>query len=191
MQKIILEIIESYEKRINAVSDIIESAHLLVERFREKRIVMLEELQRNLAHSESLRKTDFDRIMSVIQLRHKERETEVKMMLQNFIEAHKRMAEELRTQFDRDNRKRQNTEKERLDEFHLRFEQTKKEQERREIEVKTILGRFQNEQKCFTEMIDDLLKKGQTISTHEVKCVVQNLTHIDYNQYKQPININM
>lgn len=191
MRKIILEIIESYEKRINAVSDIIESAHLLVERFREKRIVMLEELQRNLAHSESLRKTDFDRIMSVIQLRHKERETEVKMMLQNFIEAHKRMAEELRTQFDRDNRKRQNTEKERLDEFHLRFEQTKKEQERREIEVKTILGRFQNEQKCFTEMIDDLLKKGQTISTHEVKCVVQNLTHIDYNQYKQPININM
>ncbi|PIS27124.1 MAG: hypothetical protein COT43_12230 [Candidatus Marinimicrobia bacterium CG08_land_8_20_14_0_20_45_22] len=191
MRKIILEIIESYEKRINAVSDIIESAHLLVERFREKRIVMLEELQRNLAHSESLRKTDFDRIMSVIQLRHKERETEVKMMLQNFIEAHKRMAEELRTQFDRDNRKRQNTEKERLDEFHLRFEQTKKEQERREIEVKTILGRFQNEQKCFTEMIDDLLKKGQTISTHEVKCVVQNLTHMDYNQYKQPININM
>lgn len=191
MRKIILEIIESYEKRINAVSDIIESAHLLVERFREKRIVMLEELQRNLAHSESLRKTDFDRIMSVIQLRHKERETEVKMMLQNFIEAHKRMAEELRTQFDRDNRKRQNTKKERLDEFHLRFEQTKKEQERREIEVKTILGRFQNEQKCFTEMIDDLLKKGQTISTHEVKCVVQNLTHMDYNQYKQPININM
>jgi len=191
MRKIILEIIESYEKRINAVSDIIESAHLLVERFREKRIVMLEELRRNLAHSESLRKTDFDRIMSVIQLRHKERETEVKMMLQNFIEAHKRMAEELRTQFDRDNRKRQNTKKERLDEFHLRFEQTKKEQERREIEVKTILGRFQNEQKCFTEMIDDLLKKGQTISTHEVKCVVQNLTHMDYNQYKQPININM
>jgi len=190
MRKIILEIIDSYEKRIKSVSEIIEGTHDLMENFREQRKVMLEELRSNLAHSEFLRKKDFDRIMSMIRLQHKEREAEVKSMLRNFIEAHKRMAEELRAQFNSDNQKRQNTEQERLNRFHLSFEQIKKEQEQKETEVRKILDRFRNEQKNFTETIDNLLKKGRNISTLEVKCVVHDLYLGDHNHQQQPININ-
>jgi len=176
MRKMILEIIDSYEKRIKSVSEIIEGAHDLMENFREQRKIMLEELRSNLAHSESLRKKDFDRIMSIIRLQHKEREAEVKSRLRNFLAAHNHMAEELRAQFDGDDSKQQNTEQDRLNRFHLSFEQIKKEQENREIEVRKILGRFQFEQKSFIETMDDLLKKGQTISTHELKCAIQVLS---------------
>jgi len=190
MREIILEIIESYEKRINTVGDIIESAHLLIDKFREQRIAMLEELRCNLAHAESLRKTDFDKIMSEIRRQHKERETEVKVMLQNSIEAHKRMAKELRAQFNRDNQSQQKTEQERLQRFHLSFEQIKKDQEMKEMEVRKILERYQFEQKSFTETIDDLLKKGRNITTHEVKCVARALSFLDTNQRQNTINTN-
>jgi len=189
MRKMILEIIDSYEKRIKAVSEIIEGAHDLMENFRKQRQVMLEELRSNLAHSESLREKDFDRIMSIIRLQHKEREAEVKSRLRNFLAAHNHMAEELRAQFDGDDSKQQNTEQDRLNRFHLNFEQIKKEQENREIEVRKILGRFQFEQMSFIETIDDLLKKGRHISTQEVKCVVRDLSQGDHNH--QPINVNI
>jgi len=190
MRKIILEIIDSYEKRIKSVSEIIEGTHDLMENFRERRKVMLEELRSNLAYSEFLRKKDFDRIMSIIRLQHKEREAEVRSMLRDFIETHKRMAGELRAQFNSDNQKRPNTDQERLNRFHLSFEQIKKEQEQKETEVRKILDRFRNEQKNFTETIDNLLKKGRNISTLEVKCVVHDLYLGDHNHHQQPININ-
>lgn len=191
MRKMIVEIIDSYEKRIKAVSEIIESTHNLLENFREQRQEMLEELRSNLAHSESLRKTDFNRMMINVRLRYKEREIEVKGILQNFIAAHKHMAAELRAQFNGGNNKRQNTERERLNRFHLSFEQIKREQEKNEIEVRKILDRFQNEQKNFTETIDDLLKKGRHISTQELKCVVHNLTNGNYSHQREANNNKM
>lgn len=190
MRKMILEIIDSYEKRIKAVSEIIEGAHDLIENFRERRKVMLEELRSNLAHSEFLRKKDFDEILSLIHLRHKEREDEVRAMLRNYLDEHKHMANVLRAQLEGDNETRRDMEQERIHQFRLRFEQIKKEQEMREIEVKMIMGRYLSEQNGFTEVINDLLKKGQAISTHELKCAIQVLSLNKLNSQHNLVNIN-
>ncbi|MBU0490193.1 MAG: hypothetical protein KKD31_19815 [Bacteroidetes bacterium] len=180
MKKIILEIIGSYEKRISAVSKIIEGSRDLIESYREHRVVMLDELRSNLAHAESLRKKDFDNMMSQIRSLHKVREEEVKMILKKCVEDHRNMAEELRTLLEEKRRERQEEEQERLFRFRLMFEKIKKEQAEREKEVRKILGRFQSEQYNFMEVMNYLLRKGKNVRTQELKSAVQNLSSGNY-----------
>jgi len=176
MKKIILEIIESYEKRISAVSKIIEGSRDLIESYREHRVVMLDELRNNLAHAESLRKKDFDNMMSQILSLHKVREEEVKIILEKCVEDHRNMAEELRTMLDKKREEPQEEGQERLSRFRLMFEKIKQEQAEREKEVRQILGRFQSEQCNFMEVMNYLLRKGKNVRTQEVKSAVQNLS---------------
>jgi len=109
-------------------------------------------------------------------------------MLHKYVENHRSMAKELRTLFGENKNKRYHEEQKRLLQFRMKLEQIKKEQEEREKEVRKILGRFQNEQDNFTEVINKLLSKGKDIRTQEVKFAVQNLSPGNVTKKQSRVN---
>lgn len=91
----------SYDARVAFVRAIVEETHELLERFRRERERMATVLRESLAKSESLRKSDFNRMMEGILAVQHAREESVQAMLQRFQEDEERVAGRLRGLLDR------------------------------------------------------------------------------------------
>lgn len=175
MKQIILDVIDSYEKRINSLSELIADTYSLIENYHKQRKTSLDKLRNNLAQEESLRKKDFDKMMSRVRLCHKEREQAVKEMIQKFIKEHKDMIAELKYFLGKEKENRYNEERKRIAQFKIKLRQIKNEQLDREHEVKKMLGRFKNKQESFNKVVNGLLDKGENIHTREVKQAIDQL----------------
>lgn len=176
MKQMILEIIDSYESRIRIVNDIIEGSQELIDNYRRERESTSHELRDNLAHSESLRKKDFDKMMTRIYSRHDERERELKAMLHRYVQEHQDMATKLRSLLENPGEYGQIDEQERLAEFRSTFEQVRKEQKEREKEVREILAKYEYEQSDYFEVMNSLLNKGRDIRLPDVKRALQDFS---------------
>lgn len=91
------DIIAAHDTRVKIVGEIIEDTHQMMANFKAKREQMTQELQKLLTKRESLRKKDFERMMTGIIDVHTKREEEVKEMLENFRTEEEMVAEQLRT----------------------------------------------------------------------------------------------
>lgn len=95
------DVAASYDARVAFVRAIVEETHELLERFRSERERMAVTLRESLAKSESLRKSDFNRMMEEILAVQHAREESVQAMLQRFQEDEERVAGRLRGLLDR------------------------------------------------------------------------------------------
>jgi len=90
------EIALSYEARLGIVKNIVEDTHKMLEDFRQRREQMSKELRQGLAKNESLRKTDFNKMMNEILSVQLNREKNVKQMLTDFQKEEEQVAIRLR-----------------------------------------------------------------------------------------------
>ncbi|MBI4811950.1 hypothetical protein HY798_00660 [Candidatus Falkowbacteria bacterium] len=157
-------IIASYEVRARVVGGIIDDTHKMMDDFKEKREIMTKELQEILAKCESLRKKDFDRMMTDIVARQNEREKEVKMMLENFRKEEEMVVDKLKMLLKKG-------EDIRIKDFKKMMVDIKQEQEKRTKQTgESITSQLENMRQEVHAMLDNFKTERQSVAGawHEV-----------------------
>lgn len=176
MKNLILQIIESYEKRIDSVKDIIEGTQKLLQDYKEQRKITMEELYNKLKQSKSLRKKDFDRIMNNIRFEQNNREDKVNGFLNDYLELHNELITHLKQHLSNEDGSQKTIEQENLQNFFSELEEIKSNQEKKEIDVKNYIKKYQDEQSNFISTMNYLIAKKETISTSDLKYAINHVT---------------
>lgn len=168
MQNIIFDIIDSYDKRIEIVNNIIEGSHELLSNYRIEREEATLELRETLAKSGSLRRKDFDAMMLSIQQNNNLYEKTVKAKLKLFVKDHHNVSTELRNVISTasDNNK---TNSKAPNNFLKRLEKIKQHQNEQEKELHSLLNTYQENHDDFLDVVGDLIQKGSQIKFIDVK----------------------
>jgi len=178
-------IITSYENRIQKIQtafqsseNITESSHSLFDivhnslnDLKKERDILNSRLCETLAKNGSLRKKDYNTMMSGILCALDEKEREAQSQFLTFIEAQKRTAQELKNSLlgIKDNPSQNAGEKISIIKEHL--SQISKQQEiRKETVMKTFMD-FQQMHNRITECLENLLEKGDHILIQDIKKV--------------------
>ena len=178
-------IITSYENRIQKIQtafqsseNITESSHSLFDivhnslnDLKKERDILNSRLCETLAKNGSLRKKDYNTMMSGILCVLDEKEREAQSQFLTFIEAQKRTAQELKNSLlgIKDNPSQNAGEKISIIKEHL--SQISKQQEiRKETVMKTFMD-FQQMHNRITECLENLLEKGDHILIQDIKKV--------------------
>jgi len=175
-KKLAEEIVFSYEARCGVIKEIVEDTHRMLEDFRQRREEMSKVLQEALAGSESLRKTDFNKMMGGILAIQLGREENVKQMLADFRREEEEVALRLRKLLDKG-------EEVRIKDFKKMIAKIKEEQGEREkttslgvrdqlekmqAEVHTMLARFSQEREKMASEWKKVLATMQTFPNKKV-----------------------
>jgi len=92
MQTITRDFINMYTLRISKIEEIMSNTYNTLDDCREKRKTHWDRLKDSLAHEKSLRKKDFDLILSDLQIDQNECEKNMKLTLRLFADEHKNLA---------------------------------------------------------------------------------------------------
>ena len=158
IKKTVEDIIAFYESRVLAIERIIEETYKMVEEFKKIREEIGPTLREDLAKSKSLRKKDFDKLMSGIYLQQSQREEEVKETLMDFLKEQKRAASEL---------------KDALVENELEGVRKTKFQIRERIEeVEKLLGNFRKEQTEIGANLHNFLQNNESLRIKDFKQMI-------------------
>ncbi len=161
-------IIDSYEMRVKTVNDLMEQAYHFLESFHTELQEMMVQLKDNLAKSESLRKKDFDRMMSGLTARRNAREDEAGRVFQNFHQEEREMIGRLRNVIVSGGRSN-------LDDMEIIKEDILKRQKERETGIVQALKRIQMEQEELKTALKKLLEKGETVKLKDFKLMLKSL----------------
>jgi len=157
--KIAKGIVASYETRIKVIQAIVEDTRELLEKFRQRRAEMSQELKGALAKHESLRKKDFDKMMADILSAQSKREENVKQMLVDFQEEEMVVVQNLKDMLKKG-------EKLRLQDFKKTLAKIRTEQETREKQgparMRTEISQMQTEVK---QMLENFKKERQKVAS--------------------------
>jgi hypothetical protein len=130
----------------------------MMDNFRQRREQMSAQLQDVLARCQSLRRKDFDQLMTDIITRHSEREEEVKKMLEDFRQEEEMVAEKLRTLLEKGEQVRVKDLKKMMADVRL-------EQEKRAKETnKLVEGHLQKMRQEVRIMLDNFKKERQSVA---------------------------
>jgi hypothetical protein len=174
------EITSSYEDRLQSIGTIIDNTQAVLGDFQQsmsntkhEREQLKIELRDALAKNESLRKKDFDAMMSTILLSQDNRETEVRALLSSYLAEQRDMARTLRENLGsfRGSLNRNNTE--RVKEFHQMLQEVLRKQEERKTEVTVKLKAFQEEQYELSSTLVGLLSKGRELRIRDLKLMLR------------------
>jgi hypothetical protein len=168
MRNFAQDIIASYDARILAVETIVDDTHNMLSDFRRKNDEMNSQLRETLARGESVRKKDFDSMMSGIRLYQEGRERQVKEMLAGFLKEQKEMSSKLKEMLT-------NAESRRIEEFKVILKEIRTRQEQRAKEVSEILKDFQKEQEETARELHQFLDKGESLRIADFKTAISNV----------------
>ena len=171
------DIVVSYDSRVKVVGEIIEDTHEMMNDFRGKREDMSKELREVLAKSESLRRKDFDRMMTDVVSKQNEREEQVKKMLADFRREEEMVAEKLRNLLKKG-------EGIRIKDFKEMMVEIKIEQDRRVKETSaSVANELQNMREEVYKMLDNFKKERQSVATtwHEMLGLFHKEKHEETN----------
>jgi hypothetical protein len=168
MRNLAQDIIASYDARISTVETIVDGTHNLLADFRRKNGEMSNQLRETLAKGESVRKKDFDSMMSGIRLYQEERERQVKRMLAGFLREQKEMSSKLKEMLT-------NAESGRIEEFKATLKEIQARQEQRSKEVSEMLKDFQKEQEETAKELRQLLDKSESLRIEDFKATISNI----------------
>jgi len=161
-------IIDSYEMRVRTVNGLMEQAYHFLKNFHTELEEMIGQLKDNLAKSESLRKKDFDRMMSGLTVRRLSREEEAETVFQNFQKEEKEMIGRLRNVIVSGGQSS-------LDDMEIIKEDIQKRQKERETGIVQALKRIQMEQEELKMALKKLLEKGETVKIKDFKLMLKSL----------------
>ncbi|MBA3071070.1 MAG: hypothetical protein FP829_02730 [Nitrospirae bacterium] len=161
-------IIDSYELRVRTVSTLINQAYQLLKSFQIEIENMIAGLRDNLARAESLRKKDFDQMISDVIERRRQREEEAGETLKRFQEEEGEMISRLREIILRGNSSS-------LEDIKAIKEDIFKRQKEREKKIITTLQCFQIEQEELRVALKKLLSKGEGVKIKDLRIVLNSL----------------
>jgi len=162
-------IIDSYEMRVKTVGALMNQANQLLRSFQSEIEDMTASLRDNLAKSESLRKKDFDSMMSSIAQRRRQTEEEAEENLKRFRVEEEEMISRLRAIVLNGNRPN-------LNDIESIREDIMKRQKEREKKIIRALKRFQIEQEDIRVALKNLLLKGENIKIKDLKIMLKSLS---------------
>ena len=161
-------IIDSYEMRVKTVNGLMEQAYCFLMRFHGELEEMIVQLKENLAKSESLRKKDFDRMMSGITARRNSREEEAEKVFESFQKKEREMIGRLRNVIESGGRSNP-------EDMEIIKEDILQRQKERETGILQTLKRIQLEQEELKAALKTLLEKGEAVKLKDFKIMLKSL----------------
>jgi len=165
---VIGEIIDSYQRRVEAISSLTDQTIHILEDGRWQQDEMTEELRDILARTESFRKRDFDKMMEEIRGKRGQKEKEVRHALKSFVREEKNMINELRWSLER-------KENGKIDDFMVWKERILNRQQERETKLTQMLRSFHLEQEELSAGLKKLLLKGRRVRIKHFKDMIKGL----------------
>ena len=180
MNKIINNILQSYEARIRSIGSIFDTTHQILQGFqdalldtREEREKIRVELRESLAKNESLRRKDFDNMMKGILLTQEEREKEVRNLLNHYLFEQRETAKALRENLESVKDSLAKGEAQRLKGFQEMIKEILAKQDKRKEEITSRLKEFQKEQNVLAARLKELLAKGKELRIRDFKSMLK------------------
>ena len=127
MERLVREVVASYEARVSSVEQIVESTHEMLESFRGQREAMRARLRETLAQAAHLRKCDFDTMMGGILVRQEERGRAIKETMRGYLREQREMAAALKEALARGETERIGSVKELLNGIEARREERERD----------------------------------------------------------------
>lgn len=178
-QNIVGDIISSYETRIQGVEALFQTTHQILQSFQDSVLGTRQEQERingqlreSLAQNGSLRKKDFDRMMSVISSHQDQEEQEVRNLSKSYLNEQTNFVQELRESLRNFTEALARGEVQRVKEFQMLIKEIFAKQERRKGEVISNLKEFQKEQQETAKMLKNLLAKGRELRIRDLKLML-------------------
>ncbi len=175
MQKLIEEIISSFDARIADVAGIVSSTYEMLEGFRENRMEMKGQLSKALAIDTSLRKKDFEAMLKNVQMAQEKREQNIRNTLKTFISENKKLAAQLKESLGNGDL---------VSTRDTAIYICQKAQE-----VKYLLSNFYDEQAEFVRDLQRLLEKNGSLRIKDFKTVIRGISTREKKRKKEVENM--
>jgi len=178
-EKVLESIISSYEARIQSVEAFFEATGQIFQDFqksllstRTERERINNQLRESLARNGSLRKKDFDRMMSVISSHLDQSEQEVRQLSQKYLNEQTKLMQQLREGLREFKDALTEGQAEKVKELQTLIKEILSKQDESKIEVTSKLKEFQQGQQQTSKMLQDLLAKGEKLRIRDFKAML-------------------
>jgi len=175
-ENVLESIITSYEARIQSVEAFFEAAGQIFQDFqnsllstRSEREKINIQLRESLARNGSLRKKDFDRMMSVISSHLNQSEQEVRQLSQKYLNEQTKLVQQLREGLRNFKNVLTEGQAEKVKELQTLIEKILSKQNESKNEVTSKLKEFQQGQQQTSKMLRELLTKGEKLRIKDFK----------------------
>lgn len=172
-------IISSYEARIQMVEAFFGATHQIFQDFqdsllntRQEREKINNRLKENLARNESLRKKDFDRMMNIISLYQEQSEQEIRKLSKEYLGEQTKLAQQLREGLRNFKDALTQGQAQEVEELQTLIKEILSKQDENKIEVISKLKEFQQGQQQTSEMLGDLLARGEDLKIRDFKAML-------------------
>ncbi|MCJ7729286.1 MAG: hypothetical protein MUO27_05350 [Sedimentisphaerales bacterium] len=173
------DIFSSYETRMRSVESLFETTNQILQGFqdsvldtRQEREKISGQLKENLARNGSLRRKDFDNMMSVVSSYQDRQGQEVRNLSRNYLREQADLVQELRENLRNFTDALAEGEAQRVKEFHSLITGIFARQEQRKNEVVSKLKEYQKDQQDTARMLNELLAKGRELRTRDLKSML-------------------
>ena len=178
-QNLVENIFSSYETRIQCVEALFQTTQKVLQGFhdsvldtKQEREQINGQLKENLAKNGSLRKKDFDKMMSQVSSHQDQCEQEVRNLSKEYLDEQTNLVHELKQNLANFKDALTKGEAQRVKEFHAMITEILSKQEQRKNEVADKLKKFQKEQHETAKMLKELLAKGRELRVRDLKAML-------------------
>jgi uncharacterized phage infection (PIP) family protein YhgE len=178
-ENVLDNVISSYEARIQSVEAFFDTTSQIFQGFQEsllntraEREKINSQLKENLAHNGSLRKKDFDRMMGIISSHLDESEREVRQLSQKYLNEQTKLVHQLREGLRGFKNALTKDQSEKVKELQTLIKDILSRQDEGKIEVTSKLKEFQRGQQQTSQMLRDLLAKGEKLRIRDFKAML-------------------
>jgi len=178
-ENILENIISSYEARIQSVEAFFEATGQIFHDFqdsllstRQEREKINDQLRENLARNGSLRKKDFDRMMGIISSYLDQSEQEVRLLSGKYLGEQTKLAQQLRESLRNFKEALTEGHAQKVRELQTVIKEILSRQDESKIEVTSKLKEFQQGQQQTSEMLGDLLSRGEDLRIRDFKAML-------------------
>jgi len=176
---ILENLISSYESRIQSIEAFFEAAGQIFQDFQEsllstrtEREKINSQLRESLARNGSLRKKDFDRMMSVISSHLDQSEQEVRQLSKRYLDEQTKLMQQLREGLREFKDALAEGQAEKVKELQTLIKEILSKQDESKKEVTSKLKEFQQGQQQTSKMLKDLLAKGEKLRISDFKAML-------------------
>ena len=179
MKDIVENIVSSYETRVQSIEAVFDTTYQLMKGYHEiflytgqERGKVEAELRESLARNSSLRRKDFDSMMSGIISMQDERERELRNLLKSYLNEQKGAAQTLRDNLREFRNSLIRGEVQRIKKFQILIKEILARQDERKEVVTSKLKEFQGERKNLALRLKGLLSKGRELRIKDLKLML-------------------
>lgn len=189
MKELILRLLDSYEKRVHLVNSITQNFQHLIDRSRQRRLSLSNELCENLARRESLRRKDFDTMMAPLRSHYHKKERALRTCLSQYVQENRDMIGYLKSLLEPSLDPPVNGGRERLLGLQTNLRKMRRQLDGRERKVARALAEYHDDQVGYDSAMSTALKEG-TGSAEKLKKVICGLLSEVLENDAQPTIIN-